>query len=88
MVELSDRMAVMYGGRFVETAAADKIFSEPQHAYTRALMNAFPPMHGPRVPLRGLGEGVRLGAIPDLVEVRPGHYVAPTVDSSLSEVTK
>ncbi|MEZ5086691.1 MAG: ABC transporter ATP-binding protein [Tessaracoccus sp.] len=88
MVELSDRMAVMYGGRFVETAAADKIFSEPQHAYTRALMNAFPPMHGPRVPLRGLGEGMRLGAIPDLVEVRPGHYVAPTVDSSLSEVTK
>lgn len=88
MVELSDRMAVMYGGRFVETAPADKIFSEPQHPYTRALMNAFPPMTGPRVPLRGLGEGVRLGRIPDLVEARPGHFVAPTVDSNLTEVTK
>ncbi|MDF1489362.1 ABC transporter ATP-binding protein [Tessaracoccus caeni] len=88
MVELSDRMAVMYAGRFVETAPAEKIFSEPAHPYTKALMNAFPPMSGPRVPLRGLGEGVRLGAIPDLVEVRPGHFVAPAGDTNLTEVTK
>ena len=87
MVELSDRMAVMYGGRFVETTRAETIFSEPRHPYTKALMNAFPPMHGPRVPLKGLGEGVRLGAIPDLVEVAPGHFVAPTDNSNL-EVTK
>ena len=87
MVELSDRMAVMYGGRFVETTRAETIFSEPKHPYTRALMNAFPPMHGPRLPLKGLGEGVRLGAIPDLVEVAPGHFVAPTDNSNL-EVTQ
>ena len=88
MVELSDRMAVMYGGRFVETTTADRMFSAPQHPYTKALMNAFPPMSGPRVPLTGLGEGVRLGAVPDLVEVSPGHFVAPTTDSILPEVTK
>jgi peptide/nickel transport system ATP-binding protein len=87
MVELSDRMAVMYGGRFVETTRAETIFSEPKHPYTKALMNAFPPMHGPRVPLKGLGEGVRLGAIPDLIEVAPGHFVAPTDNSNL-EVTQ
>ena len=87
MVELSDRMAVMYGGRFVETTTADKMFTAPQHPYTKALMNAFPPMSGPRVPLLGLGEGVRLGRVPDLVEVSPGHFVAPSTDSILPEVT-
>lgn len=88
MVELSDRMAVMYGGRFVETTTAEKMFTAPQHPYTKALMNAFPPMSGPRVPLLGLGEGVRLGTVPDLVEVSPGHFVAPSSDSILSEMIK
>ena len=77
----------MYGGRFVETTTADKMFTEPKHPYTKALMNAFPPMSGPRVPLLGLGEGVRLGTVPDLVEVSPGHFVAPSSDSILPEVT-
>ncbi|QKJ20500.1 ABC transporter ATP-binding protein [Microbacterium hominis] len=83
MVELSDRMAVMYAGRFVETAPAHGIFDAPRHPYTRALMNAFPPMSGPRTRLRGLGEGVRFRDIPDLVEVAPTHWVAPSGDGSL-----
>ncbi|GAA4766913.1 ABC transporter ATP-binding protein [Microbacterium gilvum] len=78
MVELSDRMAVMYAGRFVETAPAPDIFGQPHHPYTRALMNAFPPMSGPRARLSGLGEGVRFHDIPDLAPVGPGHLVAPT----------
>lgn len=89
MVELSDRMAVMYAGRFVETAPAREIFMRPSHPYTRALMNAFPPMSGPRTPLRGLGEGVRFRDIPDLVPVGPGHWVAPTSgDVPLQEATR
>lgn len=89
MVELSDRMAVMYAGRFVETAPAATIFEEPRHPYTRALMNAFPPMSGPRTRLRGLGEGVRLPAIPDLVPVGADHWVAPlTGDQPVTEVTR
>lgn len=88
MVELSDRMAVMYGGRFVETTTAERIFTAPQHPYTKALMNAFPPLSGPRVPLLGLGEGVRLGTVPDLVEVSPGHFVAPSTDSILPKEAK
>lgn len=88
MVELSDRMAVMYAGRFVETAPASEIFETPRHPYTSALMNAFPPMSGPRTRLHGLGEGVRFTRIPDLVEVAPGHWsapaapAAPTLDST------
>ncbi|WP_251453574.1 ABC transporter ATP-binding protein [Microbacterium sp. Marseille-Q6648] len=77
MVELSDRMAVMYAGRFVETASARTVFADPRHPYTRALMNAFPPLTGPRTRLRGLGEGVRFRRIPDLEQVAAGHFVAP-----------
>jgi peptide/nickel transport system permease protein len=77
MIELSDRMAVMYGGRFVESAPAATILAEPRHPYTRALMNAFPPLTGPRTELRGLAHGVRFTDIGDLVEVVGGHWVAP-----------
>jgi len=83
MVELSDRMAIMYAGRFVETAPAKEIFDAPKHPYTRALMNAFPPMSGPRTRLRGLGEGVRFRDIPDLEAVTPDHWVAPSTDDNL-----
>lgn len=34
----ADRLAVMYGGDIVETAAPDKLFSHPRHPYTRLLL--------------------------------------------------
>jgi ABC-type dipeptide/oligopeptide/nickel transport system ATPase component len=82
MIELSNRMAVMYAGRFVETAESQAMLAEPLHPYTRALIDAFPPLTGPRIPLRGLGEGVRFTDIPDLHEQRPGHWVAPVLAAS------
>jgi len=89
MVELSDRMAVMYAGRFVETAPAITVFDEPRHPYTRALMNAFPPMTGARTKLAGLGEGIRFQGIPDLVPVSDDHWVAPADDAPpLTEVAR
>ncbi len=39
---ISDEVAVMYLGRFVEHATADKIFSSPKHPYTRALLSSIP----------------------------------------------
>lgn len=78
MLEVSDRIGVMYGGRIVELASAEAIGQHPRHEYTRALLGAFPPMSGPRVPLRGLGEGVAFTDIEDLQEVAPGHQVAPS----------
>ena len=82
MIELSDRMAVMYAGRFVEMAEAKELFTEPLHPYTKALINAFPPLHGPNNPLTGLAEGVRFTDIPDLREESAGHWVAPVNASS------
>lgn len=39
---VSDRVAVMYLGRIVETAPADRLFSAPRHPYTAALRASIP----------------------------------------------
>lgn len=38
--EYCDRMAVMYGGKIVETGATESIIYHPHHEYTRSLLNA------------------------------------------------
>jgi len=39
---ISDRIAVMYLGRIVEEAGSERIFAEPQHPYTQALLSSTP----------------------------------------------
>ena len=39
---ISDRMGIMYLGRFVEKGYTDEIFAYPHHPYTRALLSAHP----------------------------------------------
>jgi peptide/nickel transport system ATP-binding protein len=42
VAEVADRVAVMYGGRIVETAPVAEIFEAPRHPYTRALLRSIP----------------------------------------------
>jgi peptide/nickel transport system ATP-binding protein len=42
LVEVSDRLAVMYAGKIVEEGPATTVFTDPRHPYTSALAAAFP----------------------------------------------
>ena len=52
----TDRVAVMYAGRIVETAPTKTLFTEPKHRYTSSLMAALPE--------RALAAGTKLFSIP------------------------
>ncbi len=39
---ISDRIAVMNAGKIVETGLTREIFQNPQHEYTKSLLNAYP----------------------------------------------
>ncbi|MBN8630991.1 MAG: ABC transporter ATP-binding protein [Rhodobacterales bacterium] len=87
---ISDRVGVMYLGQIVELGTRAQIFGNPQHAYTRRLIEAVPvpdPGHqrtaAPRLagevpsPLHPPGSGPRRVR---LVDVGDGHLVGQTPD--------
>ena len=42
IAEIADRVAVMYAGQIVEHAEVKELFANPQHPYTRALLETLP----------------------------------------------
>lgn len=48
LIEISDRIAIMRDGRIVEEAPAERIYRDPQDAYTRQLLASFPSLTGER----------------------------------------
>jgi oligopeptide/dipeptide ABC transporter ATP-binding protein len=49
---LTDRVAVMYLGKIIETGPSRTVFAAPAHPYTQALVSSIPG-HGPRIRLDG-----------------------------------
>lgn len=64
---LADRVAVMYMGQIVEEGPTEKLFNDPMHPYTKALLESAPS-------LERLGHlpNVAKGEIPDPTEIIPG----------------
>ena len=72
--QLSDRLAVMYLGRVVETGPAEEVLSRPLHPYTRMLI-ASAPVPDPRARARALAD-VR-GEAPSALDAPVGCPFAP-----------
>ncbi|MDP1713415.1 MAG: ABC transporter ATP-binding protein [Anaerolineales bacterium] len=63
VAQTCDRLAVLYAGRVAEIGTTKDIFNNPQHPYTRGLMNAIP---------KPGSRGKKMAAIPGTVPSNPG----------------
>jgi peptide/nickel transport system ATP-binding protein len=61
LLEISDRLAVMYAGEIVEYAPSDAVREGAAHPYTQGLLRSFPDLRGEARELRGIP-----GSPPDL----------------------
>jgi peptide/nickel transport system ATP-binding protein len=79
----TDTIAVMYGGRLMETAPTTTVFSDTAHPYTEALQRSIPDMSTPR--------GTRLdpipGSPPDLAVAPVACPFAPRCTYATDECT-
>jgi len=71
-IEVSDQVAVMYAGRFVETGPVAEVLGTPQHPYTKGLLAST--VHGA---MRGQRLEAIPGAPPSLIERPVGCSFAP-----------
>jgi peptide/nickel transport system ATP-binding protein len=79
LVEISDRIGIMYAGEMVEVGPSREIFNDPQHPYTHKLMNSFPSIAGPRQPMVGIP-----GSPPDLSDPPSGCRFHPRCDVAIA----
>jgi peptide/nickel transport system ATP-binding protein len=68
----SDRLMVMYAGQVDEFGPTRTVFDRPLHPYTQGLLEAFPSIRGPKVPLKGIP-----GSPPDLAALPAGCRFHP-----------
>jgi oligopeptide/dipeptide ABC transporter ATP-binding protein len=72
LLELADRIAIMYAGLLLEVGTAAEIKREAAHPYTRGLLGSFPSLRGARRELAGIP-----GSPPDLRDPLPGCPFVP-----------
>ncbi|MGH3067421.1 MAG: ABC transporter ATP-binding protein [Streptosporangiaceae bacterium] len=72
----SDRLMVMYAGQVAEFGPTREVFDAPRHPYSIGLLDAFPSIRGPRLPLTGIP-----GSPPDLARPPAGCRFAPRCPS-------
>jgi peptide/nickel transport system ATP-binding protein len=86
VANVCQQVLVLYGGHIVEAGLVDDVFAAPRHPYTRALMDAIPPLDDdlPSRKLRAIP-----GAVPGLGEFPPGcpfRNRCPRADAACAEM--
>ncbi|MGY2047348.1 ABC transporter ATP-binding protein [Methylobacterium sp. JK268] len=72
IAQTCERVCVMYAGRIVESAPADRLFERPLHPYAQGLLAALPPLEGIRRRLSPID-----GNVPEPWNLPPGCAFAP-----------
>lgn len=78
MLQVADRIAILYAGRLVELAPAAELRTRAQHPYTRKLLAAYPSLHGDRHDLASIP-----GTPPSLAHPPPGCRFHPRCDLAI-----
>jgi peptide/nickel transport system ATP-binding protein len=81
LVEVADRIAIMYAGRIIEEGPAETVFHEPAHPYTKALAGAFPEIGDAR--FRGKPSGLG-GDPPDPQHIPSGCPFHPRCPEAIA----
>jgi peptide/nickel transport system ATP-binding protein len=72
IAEMTDNMAVMYAGHIIEKGPTKLLFNNPQHSYTKLLLESTPSIVGSKIKLRALeGEPPSLINITDKCAFSP-----------------
>jgi peptide/nickel transport system ATP-binding protein len=82
LVEVSDRLAIMYAGKIIEEGPAKDVFHDPKHPYTAALAAAFPEIGDDRFRRSPSGLG---GDPPDPQQIPSGCAFHPRCPVAFDE---
>ena len=83
VAQLADRVAVMYSGSVVEIADVRRVFREPRHPYSKALLETVPTISGGRTIFRPIP-----GAMPALTDPPPGCRFHPRCPDAFGDCAR
>jgi peptide/nickel transport system ATP-binding protein len=83
MAETCDRVAVMYAGDMVEVGSVHNVLKNPQHPYTRGLLQTVPDKANPDQPLFSIK-----GNVPSLLEPQTNCRFAPRCESVMDRCNR
>jgi peptide/nickel transport system ATP-binding protein/oligopeptide transport system ATP-binding protein len=75
MTKFADKMMVMYAGKMMEYGETKSLIKNPEHPYTKALLDSLPSIKNQRKRLK-----IIKGSLPDPLNLLPGCRFAPRCD--------